>query len=67
MNLLERVRIWQNDSDNTHYEISAKDGSIIAHGAIPFNEWVELRRAAESLSEHRMVDLLAVLATYSLE
>ena len=41
--MLERIRIWDSKDGFVHYELTATDGTIEAHCAMPVNEWIALR------------------------
>jgi hypothetical protein len=80
--MLERVQISSNGSTAIHYQILNEDGSIQAHGAIPFDEWESLRlNMIKSIKENpwksgrksnnpiasKMIDFLTILAVFSLD
>lgn len=62
--VLNRVRIWQDEKNNTHYELKRSDNVPYLHECIPFQEWNELRQSViETLpSKPEVIDLLTVLS-----
>lgn len=67
--LLDRVRVWDDSSQNVHYELTSnEDGSIIAHGCIPPNEWKQLRdNVIRSFPANVSISMLANFLTVANE
>lgn len=71
--VLDRVRIWSDESNNTHYELKDDHNVPFHHGVIPSAEWKELRsnvietlpRSATSIPSSAVTDLLTVLSIAS--
>lgn len=65
--MFDRVRIWDDQSGNVHYEIKDANGVPFIHTAMPAHEWKALRDKQidsfpANVSISLLTDLLAVSA-----